>query len=77
MSSYPGAPQHSSDDQHTWYKVVVTPFSEHFNYKNKKIRAENGMKASVTLFLEERKLYQWIISPFYDVRYSVKGAIHE
>lgn len=76
MSTYPGAPPHSLSGPQTWYKILVNPSSDHFTYKNKTIRAENGMKASVTLFLEERKLYQWILSPLYDIRDSATGAIN-
>ncbi|WP_067706122.1 HlyD family secretion protein [Erwinia sp. ErVv1] len=76
MATYPGAPLRSLTGPQTWYRVVVTPSSDRFIYKRRKIQAENGMKASVTLFLDERRLYQWILSPLYDVRDSATGIIH-
>ncbi|HBZ2256831.1 TPA: colicin V secretion protein CvaA, partial [Klebsiella pneumoniae] len=41
------------------------------------IHLENGMRAELTLFLENRKIYQWMISPLYDVVKSAQGNIHE
>ncbi|EGZ4585679.1 colicin V secretion protein CvaA, partial [Salmonella enterica subsp. enterica serovar Teko] len=38
---------------------------------------ENGMKAQATLFLEKRKIWQWILSPFYDMKRSTKGPLNE
>lgn len=77
MATYPNAPLHSGEGPQAWYKVIVTPDTERFLYKNKTIIAENGMKATVTLFLDERQLYQWILAPFYDVRDSAAGLVHE
>lgn len=77
MATYSGSPARSVNAPETWYKVIVTPNSDQFHYKDSIIRAENGMRASVTLFLDERKLYQWIFSPLYDVRDSALGLIHE
>ncbi len=77
MATYPSAPMRSPTGSQTWYRVVVTPASDHFRYKNRIIHAENGMKATVTLFLDERRLYQWILAPLYDVRDSAKGVMHE
>jgi len=77
MATYPGAPLKSADKPHTWYKVVVAPGNQHFHYKGRQIQPENGMKATSTLFLEERKLYQWILSPLYDIRNSAGGLVDE
>ncbi|WBG93128.1 HlyD family secretion protein [Pantoea piersonii] len=77
MATYPNAPLRSPEGPQAWYKVIVTPDTERFLYKNKTIIAENGMKATVTLFLDERQLYQWILAPFYDVRDSAAGLVHE
>lgn len=77
MATYSGSPSRSDNGAQTWYKVIVTPDSDSFHYKNSVIRAENGMRASVTLFLDERKLYQWIFSPIYDIRDSAMGLTHE
>ncbi len=36
----------------------------------------NGMKAQATVFLESRPLYQWVLSPFYDVVNSLMGPVN-
>ncbi|WP_026111851.1 HlyD family secretion protein [Winslowiella toletana] len=73
MATYPSAPARSADNPQTWYKVVVSPDKDRFYYKDHWVDAENGMKATSTLFLEERKLYQWVLSPLYDLRNSAGG----
>ncbi|WP_034950739.1 HlyD family secretion protein [Erwinia oleae] len=74
MATYPGAPFRAAEKPQTWYKLVVTPDATHFYYKGRWMGSENGMKATSTLFLEERKLYQWILSPLYDIRNSIRGV---
>lgn len=35
------------------------------------------MQAQSTLFLEKRKIYQWMLSPFYDMKNSAGGPVNE
>jgi hypothetical protein len=56
---------------HAYYRVMVTPENDRIYYNKEEIHLENGMRAELTLFLENRKIYQWMISPLYDV---VKSA---
>jgi membrane fusion protein len=77
MSTYPSAPGMNLAEPQTWYRVIVSPEKNQFFWQGKKIPAENGMKASATLFLESRKLYQWVLSPFYDLKDSTVGAYDE
>ncbi|EIS37494.1 hypothetical protein YPPY54_0187 [Yersinia pestis PY-54] len=49
----------------------------HFRYQSKPLMLSNGLKANVTLFLEKRPLYQWMLSPFYDIKKSVTGPVNE
>lgn len=35
------------------------------------------MKARITLFLEEKSVYEWILSPFYEMKMSVTDADNE
>jgi membrane fusion protein len=41
------------------------------------LQLTNGMRAQSTLFLEERPLYQWMFSPFYDMKNSLMGPIND
>ncbi|AXF75197.1 HlyD family secretion protein [Erwinia tracheiphila] len=73
MATYPSSPGSDALAPQTWYRVTVEPDSSRFVWQGRQLPAENGMKASVTLFLEERRLYQWILSPFYDLAASAGG----
>ncbi|KOC89264.1 colicin V secretion protein CvaA [Winslowiella iniecta] len=72
-ATYPAAPHAEQSGPNTWYKITVQPDSSTFSWQGRPLEAENGMKATSTLFLEQRKLYQWILSPLYDIRDSVGG----
>ena len=62
---------------HAYYRVMVTPENDRIYYNKEEIHLENGMRAELTLFLENRKIYQWMISPLYDVVKSAQSNIHE
>lgn len=76
MLTYPGSPSRIPGNPQTWYKVLVKPRSSRFYYQDRWVDAENGMKATATLFLEERKLYQWVLAPLYDIRDSAGGLVN-
>lgn len=73
MRTYPSSPIIESEHSKTWYRITVKPAKEEFWWQGKKINPENGMKAKCTLYLEKRKLYQWVLSPFYNFRDSIGG----
>lgn len=75
MMTYQGAPKNIQAAV-PWYKVVVRPKMQAIAYGEKVLPLENGMKAQSTLFLEKRKIYQWILSPLYDVKHSAAGPVH-
>lgn len=77
MITYPSSPMNNDSNIKTWYKVVVIPKVSKFSYKGRLIPVENGMKATVTLFIDDRRLYQWILAPLYDVRDSAQGAVND
>lgn len=52
-------------------------FSATIAYAGKSLPLSNGMTAQSTLFLEKRKIYQWMLSPFYDMKHSATGPINE
>jgi len=77
MQTYQGAPKAELALSVPFYKIVVQPEKEHISYGGKNLSLENGMKAQGTLFLENRKIYQWMLSPFYDMKHSATGPVHE
>ncbi|KLU13965.1 MULTISPECIES: HlyD family secretion protein [Xenorhabdus] len=77
MMTYQGSPRNSNALSIPYYKVIVKPEKNEINYKNKLLTLDNGMKAQITLFLEKRKIYQWMFSPLYDVKHSAIGPINE
>ncbi|MDR0806843.1 MAG: HlyD family secretion protein [Enterobacteriaceae bacterium] len=77
MSTYSSAPRTANGgaDQ-SYYKVIVALDSNHFTLANKELRLTSGMMAQTTLFLEKRPLYQWMLSPFYDIKKSITGPVN-
>ncbi|MBZ7636773.1 HlyD family secretion protein [Klebsiella oxytoca] len=62
---------------HTYYRVIIKPENDNVYLNGNKINLESGMKAELTLYLENRKIYEWMLSPFYDIVKSAKGNMHE
>lgn len=56
------------------YKIVV---QINDRLPNSQLMLANGMKAQATLFLEKRPIYQWMLSPFYDLKKSVVGPVND
>jgi len=77
MLTYKGAPQNALGTSVPWYKVIVKPEKQSITYDGKTLSLENGMKAESTLFLEKRRIYQWMLSPFYDMKHSATGPVNE
>ncbi|NNS10024.1 HlyD family secretion protein [Erwinia sp. JH02] len=77
MLTYQGAPKNGQGISIPYYKVMITPERQYISYNEKNMSLENGMKAQSTLFLEKRKIYQWMLSPFYDMKNSATGPVNE
>ncbi|WP_329906695.1 HlyD family secretion protein [Serratia quinivorans] len=77
MLTYQGAPQNPPGASIPYYKVIVKPEKQVITYDGKSLSLENGMKAQSTLFLEKRRIYQWMLSPFYDMKHSATGPVNE
>ncbi|MBT0727392.1 HlyD family secretion protein [Rosenbergiella australiborealis] len=72
-SSHSTAPQQSKE---AFYKTIVKLNDQVLYFDNKTLPIGNGMSAEVTLFLEKRPLYQWILSPYYDIKRSLGGPVN-
>lgn len=77
MRTYQGAPQNTPSLSVPYYKILVKPGRQSITYGGRSRPLENGMKAQVTLFLEKRKIWQWMLSPFYDMKNSTAGPVNE
>ncbi|WP_199635534.1 HlyD family secretion protein [Serratia sp. PAMC26656] len=77
MRTYQGAPKEALTAAVPYYKVIIIPEKQAITYDGKRLSLENGMKAQSTLFLEKRKIYQWMLSPFYDMKHSATGPVNE
>lgn len=77
MLTYQGAPKTALTSAIPYYKVIVRPEKQAIAYNGKSLSLENGMKAQSTLFLEKRRIYQWMLSPFYDMKHSATGPVNE
>ncbi|EGG0050587.1 HlyD family secretion protein [Salmonella enterica] len=76
MLTYQGAPKNNQNTSVPYYKIVVRPDLQEIRYDGEFLPIENGMKAQGTLFLEKRKIYQWMLSPFYDMKHSATGPVN-
>lgn len=78
MASYNSTPlHHSSSGTESYYKILVALDKTQFHYQGKTLFLTGGMKAQSTLFLEKRSLYQWMFTPFYNMKKSLIGPVHE
>ncbi len=77
MQTYQGAPKAALTAAIPYYKVIIRPEKQAISYHGKRLSLENGMKAQSTLFLEKRKIYQWMLSPFYDMKQSATGPVND
>jgi len=60
-----------------YYKVIVALEQGRFSYQGKPLTLASGMKAQATLFLEMRPIWQWMLSPYYDLKKSISGPVNE
>ncbi|WP_318376632.1 HlyD family secretion protein [Enterobacter sp.] len=74
MLTYQGAPRNVVATTVPYYKVTIRPDKNVIPYAGKRLDLENGMQAQSTLFLEKRKIYQWMISPLYDMKNSAGAS---
>ncbi len=76
MATYPSALASAADTSETWYKMLVAPQNTRFIYRNRQFLPRNGMRVSCTLFLEKRRIIEWLASPLLKIRNDAGGPIH-
>lgn len=57
----------AADPNNPLYKIVVSISDQKVEYNDTSLAFLSGMKAEATLFLENRKLYEWMLFPLYNV----------
>ncbi|HCM61997.1 MAG TPA: colicin V secretion protein CvaA [Morganella sp. (in: Bacteria)] len=75
MMTYAGAPKDYQVQSVPYYKVIVHPEKERITYDGRELSLQNGMKVQTTFFLEKRKIYQWMVSPFYNMKQSASEPV--
>ncbi|HDL5200901.1 TPA: HlyD family efflux transporter periplasmic adaptor subunit [Mannheimia haemolytica] len=54
------------------YKILIELADQNVKYNDTSLYFMSGMKAEATLFLEKRKLYEWIFFPMYQLRKNME-----
>lgn len=62
----------SADPNNPLYKIVVSIADQKVSYNDTVLYFLSGMKAEATVFLENRKLYEWMFLPFYKITKNVE-----
>lgn len=70
LSFYKNIP--SSDPNNPLYKIVVDIPDQYVIYNNYRLHFLSGMKAEATIFMENRKLYEWILYPYYNLKKNME-----
>jgi len=73
--TYHSGPVRSQSENLPYFKVIIEPLNQKIFFEKKMLPLQNGMKAEITLFLEKRKIYQWMATPFYDMKNSISGQV--
>lgn len=55
------------------YKIIVEIPEQYVHYNNTTLHFMSGMKAEATLFLENRKLYEWMLFPVYNLTKNMEN----
>ncbi|WP_205950444.1 HlyD family secretion protein [Pantoea stewartii] len=75
--TYHSGPERSQSENLPYFKVIIEPLNQKIFFENKMLPLQNGMKAEVTLFLEKRQIYQWMATPFYDMKNSISEQVND
>lgn len=75
MMGYSSAPKDGDHSASNYYKVILDLKDTDISDKGKKMHLSGGLQAKAIVFMDTRKLYQWIFTPFYEVKYSVTGRV--
>lgn len=60
-----------------WFKAVVNIDAGGMVRQGRSLPLTAGMQAQATLFLEKRPLWQWMFTPYYSLKNSLTGPVHD
>lgn len=76
MAAYRSAPREELiKSGGNYYRIICSLSEKGLYYEGRFIELSNGLTASVTLFLEKRSLWQWILSPLYEMQSSIAEPV--
>lgn len=76
MSNYNSAPDPQTANGENYYKVILTLNHTDISDRGKKLDLSGGLQAKTIVFLDNRKLWQWMFEPFYNIKDSVTGQVN-
>lgn len=60
-----------------YYKVIVIPEKQAIAYDGKRLSPRKRHESAKHPVSGKRKIYQWMLSPFYDMKHSATGPVNE
>lgn len=77
MASWPAAQEKLSDATQSWFRVEVTPHFPQTRPGNQALTLRHGIRASGVLFLEKRRLVEWLFAPATRIRHDMTGPAND
>lgn len=65
------AEQNQPANNQNYYKVVLKIPETSISDKGNQLQLSEGLKGTAILYLEKRKLYQWMVAPIYEIKSSI------
>lgn len=75
MAGYNSAPKDNTGAGESYYKVLVSLKHKDISDKGKTLHLSGGLQAKTVVFLDTRKLWEWMFKPFYNIKNSVTGQV--
>lgn len=77
MAGYVSAPHvNAATADGSYFKAIVSLDRGSLLWHGQPLALSSGMQAESTLFLEQRPLYQWMLSPYYSLKKSITGPVN-
>jgi membrane fusion protein len=76
MKDYLSAPRGSNGAiTGSYFKAIIALDPAALSWHGQPLVIASGMQAQLSLFLEKRPLYQWMLSPYYRLKNSITGPV--
>lgn len=78
LNSYGSAPRTANGQiSGAWFKANVAINHQGLRWQGEHLPLASGMQLQATVFLEQRPLYQWMLSPYYFLKNSITGPVSD